>query len=582
MAGLSPRRSARPAGVSDSAVETAGVSPPGGAGSAPDIRPSPLEVLARHPLLVLLAAAACAAVGYLASQAQASEYESTAQLFLVDPNSTLALDIARTTYVDPRRNARTRAEIVLSEPVLRRAAGELGVSVENVRGRVDAVPSSESDIVTITGVADSPEEAARLVRLLQDGYRAETLSRERAPFRRAVASVRSLRLEVERRLQEVRARLAEGPSPAQSQVLEEERQILRDQVQALQDREAALRSNAALLGTGVQLFERPSLPRAPISPIPLRSAVIGALLGVMSSVGLLWWREGKRPPVAHPRAAAAALGAPLLADLPSALPWLPRHGTGRDEAYHRLNYFIDTIVREGGRLVFFTAARTGDLRIAPALQVAGAFSAGGRRVAIVDGDRHRRRLSRHLGASSTRGLSDLDGDPERLLLSRRIAGSPPIGFLPLGRNRSRLVGLQGTHLYHAALTQLATRFDMTVAYGPALVSLAEANPGPVPEARALVVCGPKTPLAALTDLQGRLELHGLPLAGLVFDRSGRLENALRRTLRAAARYLGRERLSSRRRRAETQPPPEEGERGSRVPLPPDSAAARAARRERGN
>jgi capsular polysaccharide biosynthesis protein len=576
----SPRRSARPARVPDSTAENAGVLPPGGAGSTLDVRPSPLEVLARHPLLVLIAAAACAAVGYLASQTQASEYESTARLFLVDPNSTLALDIARTTYVDPRRNARTRAELVLSDPVLRRAADELGVSVENIRDRIDAVPSREADVVTLTATAESPEEAARLVSILQEGYRAETLSRERAPFRRAVASVRSLRLAVQQQLLELRGPIAAASSTARAEALEEERQLLRDQLETLRDREAALESNAALLGTGVQLFERPELPEAPISPIPLRSAVIGALLGVISAVGLLWWRDGKRPPVFHPQAAAAALGAPLLADVPAARPWrlVTRHGSGRDEAYRRLNYFAETIVRDGGRLLFVTAARTADLRIPIPLRIAGALAAGGREVAVVDADRHRRRLTRHLRASSAHGLSDLDGDdPAPLLLPRRIGGSPPLAFLPLGRSRSRLLGLQGTQLYHRALTRLATRFDVTVASGPALVSLAEANPGPVPDTSVLVICGPNTPLGALTDLHGRLELVGLPAAGVVFDRSGRLERTLRRLFRVARRNHDGERSSSRRRRGRTPPPPAEGQRLGR-----DSAEARPARREPGN
>ena len=529
----SPHRPARPIGVPDSTVEDARTLPPDGAGTMLDARPSPLEVLARHALLVLVAAAAGAALGYAASQTQPTEYEATARLFLVDPNSTLALDIARTTYVDPRRNARTRAELVLSEPVVRRAANAFGAPMEDVRDRIDAVPSIDADLVTLTATGKSPEEAARLVRVLQDGYRTETLSRERAPLRRAVASVRSLRLEVQRELRALTARIAGTASSQRARVLEEERQLLRDQLETLRDREAALESNAALLGTGVQLFERPELPEAPVSPIPLRSAVIGALLGVISAVGLLWWRDGRRPPVSHPQVAAAALGAPLLADVPAARPWgfVTRRGSRRDEAYRRLNYLVDAIVRDGGRILFVTAARPADLRLEIPLRIADALASGGRGLAVVDADRHGRKLTRHLNASSAPGLSDLDGDdPGPLLLSRRIAGSPPIALLPVGRSRKLLAGLQGTQLYHRALTKLAGGFDVTVANGPALASLAEASPGPLPDARTIVICAPKTPVVGLTDLHGRLELLGLPAAGVVFDRSGRLGRSLERLL----------------------------------------------------
>lgn len=575
----SPRRPARPIGVPDSTVEDARPLPPDGAGTMLDSRPSPLEVLARHALLVLVAAAVGAALGYAASQTQPTEYEATARLFLVDPNSTLALDIARTTYVDPRRNARTRAELVLSEPVVRRAANAFGVPMEDIRDRIDAVPSIEADVVTLTATAESPEEAARLVRVLQDGYRMETLSRERAPFRRAVASVRSLRLEVQRELRALTARIAGAASPERVRVLEEERQLLRDQLETLRDREAALESNAALLGTGVQLFERPELPEAPVSPIPLRSAVIGALLGVISAVGLLWWRDGRRPPVFHPQVAAAAVGAPLLADVPAARPWgfVMRRGSRRDEAYRRLNYLVDTIVRDGGRILFVTAARPADLRLAIPLRIAGALASGGRELAVVDADQHGRKLTRHLNASSAPGLSDLDGDdPGPLLLPRRIAGSSPIALLPLGRSRKLLTGLQGTQLYHRALAKLAGSFDVTVANGPALASLAEASPGPLPDARTIVICAPKTPVAELTDLDGRLELLGLPAAGVVFDRSGRLERAVERLLPSLRKNLGGQRSSTSRRRGRTRVTTEGEQRRRR-----GSARARA-RRKRGS
>jgi capsular polysaccharide biosynthesis protein len=560
MAELSPRRSARRAGVRSAAVEGADVPPAPGEGVAPDYRGSVFGVVARHPILVLLAAVVCGVAAYVGSRAQAPRYEATGRLFLVDPNSTLAFDLAQTTYVDPRRNARTRAEIVLSVPVLSRAADRLGASEESVRDRVDAVPSREADVVTLTAVAGSPREATRLIDLLESGYRQVTLSRERAPYRRAGADLRALRLEVEQRLKAATARLATRPRSA---ALQEEQQFLRAHLQSIRDREAALKSNAALLGTGVQLFERATLPDAPVSPLPLRSALVATLLGAVASVGLLWWREGRDPPSVNPDAAAEALAAPLLADLPSSLPWRWRARRTREDAYRRLGYAADVLVRDGVRVLFVTAARIDDLQMPVALRLAGALAKGGRRVTLVDGDRHKRRLSRHLRAFSAPGLTDVEGDPSdlgSLVVHRLVAGSPPIAFLPLGSRPRRLHALEGTRLYRTALRALAGTSEVTVANGPALVSLAEANPGSLPEVSALVVCGPKTSLVALTDLRGRLDLHGIPAAGLVFDRSGRLERLARHALRAVSRPRGRPHAGPARRRTPTRPgrrePPE--------------------------
>jgi polysaccharide biosynthesis transport protein len=543
MGELSPRRSARPARGPASTVNGAGNLPTGGGHGAVDLRPSPLAVFGRHPILVSLAAILCGLAAYLVSKATEPRYEATARLFLVDPNTRLELDFARTSYVDPRRNARTRADIVLSEPVLRRAADGLGDSVESVRERVDAVPSRESDVVTLTATGKTAEEAALLVRLVQQAYREVTVARQIAPYDRAAADLRSLELEIEERLHNVRVGLAARPDAPR---LLEDRALLRAYLRTIRNREAALRSNASLLGTGVQLFEPPAVPEAPVSPRPLRSALIAALFGAVAAVGLLWWRDGRNPRVADPDAATEALDAQLVADLRSSLPWrsLRRGRGGREEGYRRLTFTMDALVRDGARVIFVTAADPSDLQVTVALRAAAGLATVSHRIAVVDGDRHGRQVSRYLGATSVPGLSDIEGDhvdPTALLIFRRIGGSPPIAVLPLGRRAEQLRTLEGTRAYRAALKALAAQFDATIANGPALESLAEASPASLPDVQALIVCGPKTPVRALRDLRGRLDSLGLTTAGFVFERSSPLERRIRRARLAGRRSGGRRR-----------------------------------------
>jgi capsular polysaccharide biosynthesis protein len=547
MGELLPRRRRGPAGVGAAAFDGSRDLLDSGDGRGVDFRPGPLTVLARHPILVALAAAVCGVAAYAVSTTQTNRYEATGRLFLVDPNSTLELDFARTTYVDPRRNARTRAEIARSMPVLERAARSLGVPVDDVRDRVDAVPSRESDVVTITASADSPTEAARLVTLVQEGYRDVTLSREHAPFRRAIAELDRIRLETEQRLLLVGEELAAQPG---SPTLLEERSFLRRHLQTIRNREAALRSNSALLGTGVQLFERAEVPEAPISPRPLRTALVAGLFGAFGAVAVLWWRAARNPPVNDPESAQAVLGAPVVADLRSFFRWSSLRGPGssRAEEYRRLTHALSKLLDERVRVIHLTAARTQDLQAAIALRAAGGIAMMEHRVAVVDGDRHKRRLSRYLRTAGATGLTDLERDapdPAVELVQLRIAGSPPIAFLPAGMNTARLQALEGAGIYRAALTALAGSFDVIVANGPALVSLRETAPGAQPEARTLVLCGSATTVRELTDLRGRLELLDLTAVGIVFERSGRLERLLRRWFRGAG---GRSRSRMRRAR----------------------------------
>ena len=497
MATGSPRQFRRPAGRR----RTAEADPIAKLdGFTPAARPSVLEVMARRPLLIVLATLATAAAAYLVARVQEPRYRATARVFLVDPNRELGLEVQRPAYLDPRRSTRTKAEVALSGPVIREVARRSGLTVAEVRDRIDSIPVSEADIFNITATAPTAEEATRLVALTQRAYSDVTRELQEEPFRRALA-------DMARRRTQLRRELARG-GPA-------ERVQLQTLLTALADREAELRSNMALLSSGVQAFEEPAPPIAPVTPRPLRSAAVGAMLGFMAAVAFLWFYAGRRLPATRPDLAAARLGVPLLVELPERTrAWRSPAAGELEDAYRRLAHAVGQRAR--GEAVVITAARQEDISPAFAERLAAGAAASGSHPLLVDGDPLRGRSQ----SRKTPGAWDvaLGEAGEETLTRLKVSGtSTEIAFLPAGAAAYRTAS--DTRTGEAArLAAVFGKFDPVLISAPALESVIDSRFPPLPEGTAaIVLAGPETPLRALWELRGRLDVLGLHLIGFAFD-----------------------------------------------------------------
>lgn len=480
-------------------------------GFTPAARPSVLEVMARRPLPIVLLTVLTAVAAYLIARVQEPEYRATARVFLVDPNRELGLDVQRPAYLDPRRSTRTKAEIALSGPVLRNVAKASGLSLDEVRDRVDAVPLSEADVFTITATSGSADEATRLVRLTESAYAAVSRRVQEAPFRRALADIAKTRRALGRD-----ARTA-GPAA---------RARIQTRLRSLADREAELRSNMALLSSGIQAFEDPVRPDVPVAPRPLRSAAVGAMLGFLAAIALLWFRAGRRAPASHPDLAAARLGAPLIGELPERdAPWHRETRSGIEDAYRRLAHALEKRTR--GNAVVVTGARPEDLSRGFSERVAAAAAELGWRALVVDGDPVKGRRE----AGRTPGAWDIAvGEAGAETLARvPVSGtSRYIDFLPAGAAAYRQADdARGADA--SRLESIFHRFDLVLVSGPALESVVDARMPPLPEGTtAIVLVGRNTPLRSLWELRSRLDVLGLRLVGFVFDNGAAPDGLLAR------------------------------------------------------
>ena len=499
---------------------------PGDSGRAeatpPDPRPRLLDVARRRLPILLLVAILGALVAYALSQLQTPKYSATGRLFLVDPNRDFGLDPDRAPYTDPLRYTRMRAQLVASGPVFEGVARTLGTTAEDVADRVKVLPSREADFVEITGVARTEEGAERLVSLVQRQYEAVTTSAQQAPYRRAIEQLDRDRAALLRDLRRVNRALAQSPG---SPELLSERAVLRNDYRFLRNRQARLASNAGLLGAGVLLAEKPVGSSTPISPRPMRNAVIGGLLASLLVLGLLWWRAGRAPVASSAELVEATLGGPLLAEVPP-----PGHrgsAASLDDAFDQIAYAI--LAEREARLVLVSPVREADRRPSVVLRIAAALAATGKRPAIVDAS-DSRALTERAGSREDPGLSEVaqhEGGARALVRAIEAAPGRWVPFLGAGQRR-RAPERAGN--YEQATTQLLQEFDLVVVDAPQARSLAAAVSLETRSA-AVVVASQQTQLDAIAALRRDLFLLKTPLLGFVYVR-GRL--SADRRLRAVA------------------------------------------------
>lgn len=231
-------------------------------------------VRGRQLTIVIAVAIVAAIVTYGVQQSRDSVYESEA-LLAVEAPSALGADSGRPeNVVFMARTYATRAHVTpVVDDALERSTLEM--SREAIRRDTSARVSNQDATITLRSRATDPEDAqaltSALAAALQDYVRAEQVA------------VREERLvPLEDRVAEVEQELAVAPAGSPRSI------ALEREYQALVAERAAI--EVAPLDR-IVLLSPPELPSAPVSPRPVRDALIAFFLaGALGAEAIIGWR----------------------------------------------------------------------------------------------------------------------------------------------------------------------------------------------------------------------------------------------------------------------------------------------------
>lgn len=183
----------------------------------------------------------------------------------------------------------------------------------------------------------------------------------------------------------------------------------------LQQRLHDLQILKATANGGFRVVVPATVPDAPFSPKPLRSAAIGLALGLFVALGLAFLLELLDTSVRSDTEVAELLRQPILARIPriskrlldqSALVTLTEPEGGSAEAFRVLRTNLSFVNVDGDiRSVLLTSCVQGEGKSVSIANLAVTLALGGKKVIVVDADLRRPRMHKYFALQNDRGVS---------------------------------------------------------------------------------------------------------------------------------------------------------------------------------
>jgi len=217
----------------------------------------------RRRVLVLIITLVMAVPAFAVSALQTPRYQATAQILLsqqqLDEDFNIETAVLTDTQVD------SLIAILTSVQVAERARQQGGTS------EVQAVSSTDSNVVTVTAEDFDPRRAAATIGAYVQAFSGYLTRQERQTLDDAAAQLES-----------TIARLQERISSAAP----EDRFRLQDQLTIPQGQLGRIQVQQELIASGVTMVQNPTVPQSPVSPTPVRNALLALVLGLALGISL--------------------------------------------------------------------------------------------------------------------------------------------------------------------------------------------------------------------------------------------------------------------------------------------------------
>ena len=362
-----------------------------------------LSVLWRRKWIILLVVVVATASAFYFSYRQPNVYEANADLIYEKP-----LDISNPLtgqgYTDPNERSLELQSVgsMLASPNMQSRANELlkekGVAVTGFA--VSAAPLQD----TTAGSASTGSNIARITVTSEDPQLAAAAANANAT---AYIDWRKERvqLQISSGIDALKQKLA-GYADAAKQSTDY--LVMQQRLQDLQLLAATATSNFRVLVPA-------TVPETPVSPKPLRSAILGFGVGLFAAIGLAFLLEQFDTRLRHADEVARILRRPILGRIPriskkllgeSAVVALKHPDGHAAEAFRLLRTNIEFMrVDEDVKSIVITSSAQGEGKSVCVANLAVTLAMGGKKVFIVDADLRRPRQHQYFGLENGAGVS---------------------------------------------------------------------------------------------------------------------------------------------------------------------------------
>lgn len=443
------------------------------------------RVVRRYWIWLVVPPLVLAVGAYVLSARQPPRYVASTALVLQPTAAQERLDERPDSPVD--RDAQTEQQLLNGR---RFQAGVAELFGDEVEFEADAVGGT--DVIELEVTAPTGRLAAEAVDEIAAGYVEQRQTQVRDDLTEAMDALQQvigdLNAElgvVDRALGTV-ARDAVAPEIAASSLPRTEseasllrrQQILVDELEAAETAVRSLESEVLLTNGDVETTGPAVVPTEPVSPRPLRTAVLWGVLGTMIGMGLVWLRD-----VSDRRVRSGEDMLPMAPELefsgrivqPTDMPETGPVSLLIEEVADRFRALaVSSVAPNGGSTVIqVVGLRGGEGATYVAVNLAVTLASGGWRTALVDADLSKGGVHAVFDVSVGPGTLDvLSGDP----LSSVIGTSPMVpglGIIP--RGTPDVSPTVHNSSFTKMVNGLRTRFDAVIIDSPAFLTSGDAE-----------------------------------------------------------------------------------------------------------
>ena len=393
------------------------------------------------------------------------------------------------------------------------------VDVDSVKAAQHAVGT---DAIDISVTASTARGAADLANLYARTYIAQDTKDRADALKTGEAAVQDeiSKLDAERR------RVAASPD---AEAITQQLSALDIQRAAYVQRLQSLQLSAGLVkAQSAQQVTTATPPGAPVSPKPVRDAVIGIMLGLGLGIAIALAREFLDDSVRTPSdldeltdATVPTLGMiPTFDGAAEGIVTISTPASLPAEAFRAVRTSVRFVALDRAmKVIQVTSAGTGEGKTTVVANLAAALVQAGHRVAVVSCDLRRPDLHRRFAEPSDPGLTDvLLG--ECLLSDAMRETTSGVYLLPSGERPPNPSELLGSSRMKAVIDFLVSEFDFVLLDSTPILSVTDAVVvSQFAQATLVVVAARNTPKQRVREALDSLIRAGAPLAGLILNQT---------------------------------------------------------------
>jgi Mrp family chromosome partitioning ATPase/capsular polysaccharide biosynthesis protein len=465
-----------------------------------------VKLARRHFFILLFVPVLFAAVGFFVSNSEARVYRSSAQVLLRpnDPNERVGTSATGTEIQNADRIVKAQASIARGPVVRKQTAAALGnVSEREIQDSITVTPSTDSNVLNISADDISPTRASEIANAVSVAFIENRRLSAIAGLDAAISDLNKRLAEVDQNLN----RLNKNPSDpiSASQIL-----TYQAQAQSLSDRRLGLSIDKELKRGESELIATAPVPVTPISPVPVRNAILAGAIGLMVASGFVVLKDRLDTRLRSREEAEDLSGLSTLAEIP--VDRVSENSVGRvaaeddpdgavAEAIRSLRVSLRFLgLEQPVKVVLVTSALPGDGKSTVSTNLAYSFAESGARTLLVSADLRRPQVEHLVSASTDRGLVELLGEmaearqhergssalrtprarPDRMLIGAAAIESwchqdtPNLFVLPAGRRIANPVEILGSAVAKEFFERAAEDFDVVIVDSPPVLAVADA------------------------------------------------------------------------------------------------------------